>query len=263
MATRTSKNRIASEPDLHLVLTGDQILGNGHAATKKGKPVRAGGAFVGDSNGDAKVAPKDEKVVIKRPNIVTAAFKIVGTAPYVQNKFSNRVLEEIHRKQAAGSVSKKGEKRAPKDFQALYEGSMHRMEDGSNGIPAPAFRSGMISACRTAGYAMTRAKLAIFVCADGFDSDGTPLIRFTKGKPEYFEIATRNDSGVMDLRARAKWPAGWCATVRIRFDADMFDLQSIANLLMRVGEQVGIGEGRPDSRNSCGMGWGLFDVVQE
>jgi hypothetical protein len=28
-----------------------------------------------------------------------------------------------------------------------------------------------------------------------------------------------------------------------------------------VGRQVGIGEGRPDSRNSCGMGWGLFEIV--
>jgi len=32
-------------------------------------------------------------------------------------------------------------------------------------------------------------------------------------------------------------------------------------LLARVGMQVGIGEGRPDSKNSAGMGWGLFEVV--
>jgi hypothetical protein len=32
------------------------------------------------------------------------------------------------------------------------------------------------------------------------------------------------------------------------------------NLFNRVGQQVGVGEGRPDSRNSAGMGMGLFNV---
>ena len=36
--------------------------------------------------------------------------------------------------------------------------------------------------------------------------------------------------------------------------------QDVTNLLMRVGQQVGIGEGRPDSKNSAGMGWGTFNV---
>jgi hypothetical protein len=30
--------------------------------------------------------------------------------------------------------------------------------------------------------------------------------------------------------------------------------------IARVGQQVGICEGRPDSKNSAGMGWGLFDI---
>jgi hypothetical protein len=30
---------------------------------------------------------------------------------------------------------------------------------------------------------------------------------------------------------------------------------------MRVGIQVGICEGRPDSKNSAGMGWGTFKLV--
>lgn len=34
----------------------------------------------------------------------------------------------------------------------------------------------------------------------------------------------------------------------------------VANLMNRVGAQVGIGEGRPDSKNSAGMGWGLFSI---
>lgn len=34
----------------------------------------------------------------------------------------------------------------------------------------------------------------------------------------------------------------------------------MVNLLSRAGLQVGIGEGRPDSKKSAGMGYGLFTV---
>jgi hypothetical protein len=53
----------------------------------------------------------------------------------------------------------------------------------------------------------------------------------------------------------------WSANLRIRFDAGQFTYTDIANLLMRVGEQVGIGEGRHDSKKSGGMGWGTFRIV--
>ena len=53
----------------------------------------------------------------------------------------------------------------------------------------------------------------------------------------------------------------WKAKIRIRFDADQFSTQDITNLLARAGEQVGIGEGRPDSKNSAGMGWGCFRIT--
>jgi hypothetical protein len=52
----------------------------------------------------------------------------------------------------------------------------------------------------------------------------------------------------------------WSAHVKIRWDADQFSLEDVTNLLARVGAQVGICEGRPDSRNSPGQGWGLFEV---
>ena len=108
---------------------------------------------------------------------------------------------------------------------------------------------------------MTRAKLSIFCEADGHDADdGTPLVKITKGKPRYHESLVRNASGVCDIRPRPMWAPGWQAKVRIRFDADQFEVDDMANLLMRAGQQVGIGEGRPDSKKSCGMGWGLFEV---
>ena len=207
---------------------------------------------------------KKQEVVIAAPNFKTGVFRIRGTAPYVQNAFPEKVREMIRLIQEAGPQAKKGKKRDPKDFQACYEGAQHMAVEGWNGIPAPAFRAGMVSACRVVGFAMTRAKLSVFVEADGFDAvDATPLVKILKGKPRYVEHAVKNETGVCDIRARPMWDPGWEADVRVRFDGDQFSMQDVANLLLRVGAQVGIGEGRADSRKSAGMGWGFFELVGE
>lgn len=202
---------------------------------------------------------KREEVRIPAPKLGTGMFKIIGTAPYVQNKFSAKALQQIKDKQEAGSQAGKGKKRDPKDFQACYEGAIHRSVEGWIGIPASAFRSAMISACRLVGFKMTLAKLSIWILADGSDAtDGTPLVKIN-GAPEYFEAPVRNDSGVVDVRARPLWRE-WSATVRIQWDGDQFSTADVSNLLYRAGLQVGIGEGRNDSRDSVGLGFGVFKV---
>ena len=203
------------------------------------------------------VVAEDSKIRISAPKMETSIFKIVGTAPYVQARFSEKAKNLMRAKMEAGSQAKKGTQREPRDFEADYKAAMHISVAGWPGIPASAFRKAMISACRLVGFKMTLAKLALFVDADGFDVvDGLPLIRI-EGTPEPVEMAVRNETGVADIRVRPMWRE-WEATVRIRFDADMFTLPDLANLLMRAGQQVGVGEGRPDSRKSCGLGWGLF-----
>jgi len=216
-----------------------------------------------NENGNGKTS-RTETMVIQAPNFGTIEMTIIGTAPLVVNRFGAKARDMIHETQAGGSTSKKGKKREPKDFQKCYEDSFHRFENGDYGIPAGAFRNAMVSACKLCGFHMTKAKLAVFVEADGFEKlDGTPLVRITKGKPSYHETYVRNETGVVDLRARGMFDPGWEAVIRIRFDADMFTSGDIANLMARVGMQVGIGEGRPDSHKSCGMGWGLFALKAE
>lgn len=197
------------------------------------------------------------RLQIRPPNFKTVTFTLRGTAPYVSNKFSAEAREMMRAKQAAGSQAKKGGKRDPKDFDKCYRESMHLGTKGEYGVPASCFRQAMVSACRIVGFKMTLAKLALFVEADDFDADdASPIVLFTKGKPEKFEAATRNDTGVADIRARGKWEPGWEINLRVRYDADMFLEADIKNLLDRVGVQVGIGSGRPDSKTSCGQGWG-------
>lgn len=193
-------------------------------------------------------------VSIPAPNFDVIQLRIRGTSPMVQHRFSVKAREQIKATQEAGSTAKGKKKREPKNFQALYEQAQHKSTDGWNGIPAAAFRNGCISACRVVGYAMTRARLALKVLEDGYDDEGQPLVRIAKGKPTYHESYARNDNGSVDLRARPMFHPGWEAIVRIQFDADMFTRADVANLMARMGMQVGIGEGRNDSKDSFGCG---------
>lgn len=207
--------------------------------------------------------PKATQLSIEPPNFGTATFLVTGTSPYVQNRFGHKAREQMHAAQEAGSQRNKEKgKRAAKDFKAGYEDAQHKTQEGWCGIPAPSFRNAMISACRLCGFTMTHAKLAVFAEADGFGTDGTPLVKITKGKPEYYEAPVRNASGVCDLRARPMWREGWQAILRIKYDADLFRPEDVANLLERAGQQVGIGEGRADSKKSCGVGFGSFTVTK-
>jgi len=203
---------------------------------------------------------KTQEVTIGPPNFGIAEFAIKGTAPYCQHRFFKKgELEDKHR---AGSTTKKGAKREKRNFESEYEQAKHISDEGWVGIPAAAFRNALISACRIVGFQMTKAKLAMFVLADGIDPrDKTPLVEI-EGEPEMQIDYVRNTTGVVDLRARPVW-AEWAATVKIRYDADMFTLADVTNLLARVGMQVGIGEGRPDSKKSAGLGWGTFEVTNE
>lgn len=203
-----------------------------------------------------------ESITIQPPNLGTVEFSIEGVAPYVQHKFSQKARDTLLASQMAGDQAKSRKKRVARDLDGDFEGAQHISTEGWNGMPAPAFRNAMVSACRTVGYVMTRAKLAVFVEPDGFcKDDGTPLVKITKGKPKKHTTYGRVANGNPTIVCRPMWDPGWRAKIRITFDRDMLSPQDVANLLSRVGYQVGIGEGRPDSKSSCGMGWGLFKIL--
>lgn len=216
----------------------------------------------------AKVTSKKKKqetvevVTIKPPNIQGIKISIVGTSPLCINRFGNKAKEEIMEKQQ--SAKAKSQKKEPKDFEASFQEARHISEEGWDGIHAAAFRNAAISACRISGYAMTRAKLSIFIEPDGFDKiDGSPLVRIKSKPPENWTSHVRLGSGqssTIDIHARPLYRE-WAVDVMVRYDADQFMASDIVNLFHRVGVQVGIGEGRPDSKSSNGLGYGLFEIA--
>ena len=204
---------------------------------------------------------QNQNVVIKAPAFAVLSLVIEGTAPLVIARFSKKA--ELMAKMQEGKSAKSKKERTARDYDTEADQSRYYNSDKSwEGVNAAGFRAGMISACRLVGFKMTLAKLSVFVVQDDFDIElTTPLVRIY-GKSSTNTSHTRNATGVVDVRARPIYPQ-WACALNIRFDADQFTATDIINRVSRVGLQVGIGEGRPDSKSSAGCGWGTFRVVPD
>ncbi len=197
------------------------------------------------------------------PKIERATFEIIGTAPLVIHRFSAKAKNGMLDKMKDGSTANKGKKREPLDTEATYNQARYVAREGWDGFNVASIRCALISACRLVNFRMTLAKLSLFVEADGRDATEPEfgLIRIF-GKPRKTEMVARVETGQAYVTIRPCYD-DWSAKIRVRYDADQFTLQDVSNLLSRVGEQVGIGEGRPDSKKSAGMGWGTFRIANE
>lgn len=218
------------------------------------------------TNGNGVHAEAPAAVEAKKPGtisapqfaILTVPLKNAPGSPLVVHAFSEKARNVMREAQEMGSVGKKNRRKDPKDFDAAYQGARHISRDGWDGVTCATFRNAMISACRLVGFKMTIGKLSVFIEADGNSTVGTPLVRIY-GEPVPFEAAVRNASGVADIRIRPRWDE-WTAKLRVRYDREQFSDMDVINLLVRAGAQCGVCEGRPDSSNSFGQGWGLFEI---
>ncbi len=214
------------------------------------------------TNGDAKTASPRVCVTIAAPNFKTAEFEIRGNAPLVIHRFSAKTKQQMKDKMEAGKTASSRKTRDPKSTDTTYNEARYISKQGWDGFHAGSIRNAMISACRLVGFKMTLAKMSLFVIADGVDAQEPqiPLIRILGCEPVKQEDMARVETGQPYVTVRAAYHE-WSAKLHIRWDGDQFTAEDVSNLLMRVGMQVGIGEGRPDSKNSAGMGWGTFDLV--
>jgi len=204
-----------------------------------------------------------QHVTIKPPRFGNAVFHVRGTAPLIVHRFSKKTKMEMMQKMITGKASSSRKNREPKSLEELYNESYYKSPEGWYGIHASCIRNASISACRLVGFKMVLAKLSIFVIADGWDEaePQIPLIRIY-GEPVMQTDIARVETGQPYVTVRAAFHQ-WELKPRIRWDMDQFTLSDVTNLVMRVGLQVGICEGRPDSKNSAGMGWGVFELVNE
>ena len=216
------------------------------------------------TNGTA--APKKEELRINPLRQAIMTIPVVGETPLKILRFSRKKQDQVAAAQAAGDQAKSKRNRAPKDFKQDFEDAKYLCTQKIDkkavtwlGLNATGIRNGCIETCRVAGFVMTKMKMSVFCIADGYDDlDKTPLVRIY-GEPTMSVDPVRNANGVIDLRARVMFEE-WRLIVRLRFDEDQFSPSDLLNLMIRVGQQNGLGEGRPNSTNGNGTGNGLFLV---
>jgi hypothetical protein len=211
--------------------------------------------------------PKPSKALtVKPPRFDEAKFHIKGITPLVLHRFSEKARQQIKAAREAGSTEGSKRKRSTQSLDAAYESARYRSTEGWDGFQASAIRTALIDACRLIDFKMTHAKMSVFVKADGVDAK-EPQIQLIRihGNPIKQEDSVGLSNSKRGGRQVTLRPAfhDWEAYVTISWDADQFTFNDVLNLLVRVGLQVGIGEGRPNSKKSAGMGWGLFHVLPD
>jgi|TARA_X000001388_G_scaffold35986_2_gene25454 hypothetical protein len=213
-----------------------------------------------------KMQKQTNRVVIKEPGFGSCQFSLTGSSPLVQNRFKGVTEKELIQQQS--SVTKIKGQHKPRDFDAEWKDAMYYIERNEQdiyksrfGLHAAGLRNALIRACSIVGIEMTKARMSLFVVQDGIDElKGEPLIEVF-GKPEQHIMRSVISMGTTTLSCRAMFKE-WEIRPTLKWDADQFDLQSVTNLLVRVGIQVGLGEGRNSSKKSSGLGWGCFDVTE-
>lgn len=197
-------------------------------------------------------------IEITPPNWQSISLRAVGASPLMMHRFSTKMRHQMEEAQTAKDKTKK--KREPKDYKQEYMDARYISTAKWDGLPAAMFRHSMIAACRTiTGLAMTQAKGAFVVKAQGRErEDGTSLVRI-HGKPQHDTRPVRLESGVADLRNRPRYD-DWYCDVTIEYDADRLSANDIANLFSRAGLMVGIGELRPQGARSFGGDMGMWTV---
>lgn len=199
----------------------------------------------------------ESKLVVTPPNYEYITVKVRGVpgSQLVMNRFSEKTkkqLEEMDQNKKRAH-DKRNPSQEAKDALYLMPGE----GEESYGLPAAGFKKGMVQVAKDMpGKAINGALIMrqIFV-----HSDVGRLVRInTKSGWRMREDMVRLKNRSPQLRYRPEFE-DWEATLRIRYDADVFDAQSVINLLSRAGGGIGWGEMRPEKGYDCGM----YEIVGE
>lgn len=187
------------------------------------------------------------QVSISRIGTETLRVPIVGTAPLIVHKFS----EKAKRQMLDNMQGRKSPKMA-KDPEADYEAAFYRHDDDGYGFPVIAFKAASVSACRFFGkqMPMTLARQCMFFDAEFSKVEGMKLARIA-GEPHMREDVTRVGMGGTDLRYRPEFTE-WATTVEITYVRSMLTRDSVLSLLEAGGLGVGVGEWRPERKGDFG-----------
>ena len=186
------------------------------------------------------------QVVIDQIAAETLSVPIVGTAPLIVHKFSEKA-----KRQMLDNMQGRKTPKVAKDPQAEYEAAFYRLKDGGYGFPAIAFKAATVSASRFYGKSVTMTSLRQFVFVNGEPSeDGQQMVRID-GEPIMREDVVRVGMGGTDLRYRPQFTE-WSTVLQVTYVTSALTRDSLLSLIDAGGLGVGVGEWRPEKKGDFG-----------
>jgi hypothetical protein len=180
-----------------------------------------------------------KSVVIEQPTILSVGLEITGTADLIQNRFSQKSVEQMLRKHMGISVQRESKK--PRE---VLEDATVKNLDGRIAMPPTGLKLAMIGAAsQLKGLKKTQLRTALFVQGNSIP------ITYDEMVPRMDITRTSGIGRVPDVRFRPSF-RNWKARLIIQF-ADVVTVQTVVDLLNRAGH-AGIGEWRPEKNGSFG-----------
>lgn len=177
--------------------------------------------------------------------VETLLVPIVGTSPLVVHRFSEKA-----KRQMLDAMQGRKPPREVKDPNADYEAAFYRLQDGTPGFPAIAFKAATVGGGRFySGVTMTALKQALFFKGE-VGQDGQLYVRI-EGEPRMREDVVRVGRGGTDLRYRPEFPK-WRTTLEVTYVRSAITRGSVLSLIDAGGLGVGVGEWRPEKDGGFG-----------
>jgi hypothetical protein len=179
-------------------------------------------------------------IVISRPKVLSTYLEIMGTAPMIQNNFSQKAIEEMLRKHMGITVQR--EKKVPR--QVLENATIYNVK-GEICFPPTALKKAMLTASvAVKGLKKTQLRASIFI------EGGSIPFTYERMVPRMDMVRTSGMGRTPDVRFRPMFE-GWKARFGIQFSETLLDIQTVVDLVQRAG-MGGIGEWRPEKDGNFG-----------
>lgn len=223
----------------NLGVTGDPSIVSEPSAPKK-RNLRK------DVTGNAAAAAESmQSLSIEQPTILSVGLEVAGTADLIQNRFSQKSVEQMLRSHMGLSVQR--ERKKPREV--LHDATVYNMDERV-ALPPTGFKLAMLSAAtQIKGLKKTQLRIALFIQGNSIP------ITYESTLPRMDITRTSGIGRTPDVRFRPSFQ-NWKARMIIQF-ADTLTVQTVVDLLNRAG-QVGVGEWRPEKNGT----YGTFKVVR-
>ena len=179
-----------------------------------------------------------EVIMLAPPRVETVHIEVVGTAPLICHRWSEKAKKQILDKQTRAASKAKQAKNPDDDFHV----SLYPHPDGGYGFPSVAFKAAAVRAGTYSDMKMTFLRGAFHVTGE--------LVRLA-GEPSKREDMVRLQGKTADIRYRGEFKE-WSASVPVQVNTSVLSVEQIANLFLIAGFAVGVGEWRPERNGQYG-----------